>query len=157
MVWAPTVRVVELTNLFGKEPAMLTLPRAADPLVRAFAPCFSDRVFRRFVLLLAGAVLAPRRRCVTSILRVLGPLADGHFSSYHRVLSHARFSTWRLGRTLARLVVAVVPEGEPVVPRPSTTPSRGTAAPRCTAAAATATRSGRATASPSSPGATGGS
>ena len=94
---------------------MLVLPRAAEPLVRAFAPCFSDRVFRRFVLLLVGAVLAPRRRCVTSILRVVGPLADGHFGSYHRVLSHARFSTWDLGRALARLVVTALPADEPIV------------------------------------------
>jgi hypothetical protein len=94
---------------------MFTLPRAAEPLVRTLAPCFSDRVFRRFVLLLVGAVLAPRRRCVTSVLRVLGPLADGHFSSYHRALSHAQFSMWRLGRVLARLVVAAVPGDEPIV------------------------------------------
>jgi hypothetical protein len=72
--------------------SLAIVPRSAVSLVDAFASGCSSRVFARLVTLLIGWVLAPRRRCVTSMLRLLAPMVDGHWSDYHRVLSQARYS-----------------------------------------------------------------
>ena len=93
----------------------LTLPPTAVPLVDSFAGCCSKPTFARMVALVFGWVVAPRRRHVTSALRMLRPSLGGHWSDYHRVLSHARYSMFRLGRVLAGLVVGLVPDGQPVV------------------------------------------
>ncbi len=91
------------------------VPRSAASLVNAFSSCCSRRVFDRLVLLLIGWVLAPRRRCVTSMLRLLASLVDGHWSDYHRVLSHAHYSMLHLAHMLARLVIRLVPHDQPVL------------------------------------------
>jgi hypothetical protein len=57
----------------------------------AFAPLFSKRIFEHVKLLGVGAILAPGKRTVTSVLRVMGKADDRHFQNYHRVLSRARW------------------------------------------------------------------
>jgi len=57
----------------------------------------------RFGVLLVGAILACGKRTVTAILRAVGSLANGHYSTYHRVFSRAPWSQWTLGWTLTRL------------------------------------------------------
>src|SRR5438046_24862 len=47
---------------------MLTLPRAAEPLIAAFAPAFTRPSYLRFVTLLVGAIVTGGRRTVTRIL-----------------------------------------------------------------------------------------
>ena len=94
---------------------MLRVPAAAEPLLSSFSVAFSRPTFQRVVLLLLGAVVTPGRRTVAAVLRTMRPLARGHFSSYHRVLSGARWSLWAAGRALAGAVLARVPEGQPVV------------------------------------------
>src|SRR5687768_17331008 len=95
--------------------SLAIVPRPAASLVDAFSSCCSSRVFARLLTLLIGWVLATRRRCVTSVLRLLTPLVDGHWSDYHRVLSHARYSMLGLARVLATLVLRRVPEDQTVV------------------------------------------
>ena len=94
---------------------MFAFPGSLGPITGAFASCFSARLYQRFLLLVVGLILAPRRRCVTSALRVVHPFLDGHFTSYHRILSHAKWSMWRCGRVLAGLVLALIPGDRPVV------------------------------------------
>ncbi len=94
---------------------MLRIPAAAEPLLASFFVAFSQPTFQRFALLVLGAIVTPGRRTVAAVLRTMRPLARGHFSSYHRVLSGARWSLWAVGRVLARAVLAHVPEGQPVV------------------------------------------
>jgi hypothetical protein len=94
---------------------MLRVPAAAEPLLSSFSVAFSRPTFHRVVLLVLGAVVTPRRRTVAAVLRTMAPLARGHFSSYHRVLSAARWSLWAAGKVLAHAVLAHVPEGEAVV------------------------------------------
>ena len=94
---------------------MLRVPAAAEPLLWSLSVAFSRPTFQRVVLLVLGAVVTPGRRTVAAVLRTMRPLARGHFSSYHRVLSGARWSLWVAGRALAHAVLAHVPEGEPVV------------------------------------------
>lgn len=94
---------------------MSSLPCAITMVIRAFAPLFSNRVFEHAKLLLAGAILAPGKRTVTAVLRVMGKSDDGQFQNYHRVFNRARWSSLDASRVLLGLLVeAFVPKG-PVV------------------------------------------
>jgi len=75
---------------------MVLVPKAAEPLVAAFSIAFTRPTFQRVVLLFLGAILSLRRRTVTAMLRLLGPLAVGHWSDFHRVLCRASWSLWPL-------------------------------------------------------------
>lgn len=81
------------------------LPTAALPLLAEFAPIFTRPTFQRFQLLLAAAILTTGRRTVSNLLRAVRALAPGAPSSYHRVLSQARWSGLRLAAILARFVL----------------------------------------------------
>jgi DDE superfamily endonuclease len=81
-----------------------------------FAPLFSERVFRHVQVLLAGTILAPGKRTVSSALRAMGLGQQKCFHRYHRVLSHASWSSVKASRILLRSLVEVfVPEGDPLV------------------------------------------
>src|SRR3982751_4596358 len=71
---------------------MSIIPVIAQPLVRGFAVAFTRPTFKRFLTLMAGAVLNTGRRTISNILRTLGSLAPGHPSSYHRVFSRRLWS-----------------------------------------------------------------
>jgi hypothetical protein len=91
---------------------MLTLPRAIAETIVPFAELFSERVFEHVKALVTGAILAPGKRTVTSVLRVLGKSFDAHFQNYHRVLNRDRWSPIRAGRRLLELLVETfTPEG----------------------------------------------
>ncbi len=81
------------------------LPSRARPLLEALADAFTQPTFLRFVVLLLAAILTIGNHTVLNLLRTLGALAPGHPSSYHRVFSHRRWSSWRLARVLAGWVV----------------------------------------------------
>ena len=68
------------------ESDMLCLPKAAEPLISAFSVAFTRPTFQRVIALILGAILSLRQRTVTAILRAVGPLAQGHWSDFHRVL-----------------------------------------------------------------------
>ncbi len=51
---------------------MRTLPATMIQVLAPFAPLFSKRVWQHALVLLAGAILAPGRRTVSSALRVMG-------------------------------------------------------------------------------------
>jgi DDE superfamily endonuclease len=81
----------------------------------AFAPLFSDRVWRHAQVLLIGAILAPGKRTVTSCLRIMGLSQERRFVNYHRVLSRARWSGRAASRVLLGLLVQrFAPQG-PIV------------------------------------------
>jgi len=91
---------------------MRSIPPAAEPLLREFAPAFTQPTYQRFVVLLLAAILTTGRRTVTNLLRTVGRLAPGHASSYHRVFSRRRWSRGRLARALAGFLLRRwVPEG----------------------------------------------
>jgi hypothetical protein len=73
-------------------------------IIVAFAPLFRHRTWRHAEVLLVGAILAPGKRTVTSILRTTGLSRERHFVNYHRVLSRARWST----REAARLSLSLL-------------------------------------------------
>ena len=92
----------------------MLLPPEAAPLLAPFAAEFTAPTADRFHTLLAAAVLTTGRRTVAGVLRTLRHLAPGHVTAYRRVLSRAEWSGLALGCALARLVVARLPEGDPV-------------------------------------------
>ncbi len=63
-----------------------------------------------------GAILTPGRRTLSSALRAMGLDQHKRFHRYHRVLSHASWSSVKASRVLLGLLVEMfVPEGDPLV------------------------------------------
>ena len=91
---------------------MRTLPTTMIRVLAPFAPLFSKRVFEHVRVLLAGAILAPGRRTVSSALRAMGLDQHRRFHRYHRVLSRASWSSREASRVLLGLLVKTfAPEG----------------------------------------------
>jgi hypothetical protein len=62
-----------------------------------------------------GAVLAPGKRTVTSVLRIMGLSREKHFQNYHRILNRASWSSLEISRVLLNLLLQTfVPKG-PIV------------------------------------------
>ena len=94
---------------------MLCLPTRFAAVILSFAPLFFQRSWRHAELLLVGAILAPGKRTVTSLLRICGLARERHFVNYHRVLNRAAWSPRAASRLLlARLTAAFAAVG-PVV------------------------------------------
>lgn len=95
---------------------MLTIPVALTQLMVNFAAIFSKRVWAHVEVLVVGALLAPGKRTVTAVLRVMGLSQEGQFQQYHRVLNRARWSSVAVARLLLGLVVdTFVPTGPVVI------------------------------------------
>jgi hypothetical protein len=95
---------------------MRTLPTQMIRVLTPFVPLFSKRVWQHAQVLLAGAILAPGGRTVSSALRAMGLDQEKRFHRYHRVLSRASWSSRKVSRVLLGLLVeAFVPEGAPLV------------------------------------------
>ncbi len=83
---------------------MPDLPARFAAIIVSFAPLFRHRTWHHAEILLVGAILAPGKRTVTSILRITGLSRERHFVNYHRVLNRARWS----GREAARLLLGLL-------------------------------------------------
>ena len=94
---------------------MQHLPARFAAVILAFAPLFVHRTWRHARVLLIGAILAPGRRTVASVLRITSRSRERRFVNYHRVLSRAVWCP-RAGAhiLLGLLIDAFVPRG-PVV------------------------------------------
>ena len=79
-------------------------PHLAPPILATwlsvFRPCFTAPVWNRILVLVAGAVLAPGKRTVTQVLRVMGLADEPSFRRYHEVLSRARWDGQAVARVL---------------------------------------------------------
>src|SRR5690242_18219212 len=95
---------------------MLCLPPRFAAVIVAFAPVFVQRrTWRHAEKLLVGAILAPGRRTVTSLLRIVGLGRERCFVNYHRVLNRAVRSSRATSHVLLGLLLnAFAPTG-PVV------------------------------------------
>jgi hypothetical protein len=88
------------------------LPGPARALFDALGGAFHRATALRFGLLLAAALLTVGRHTVANLLRTLGPLVPGDPSSYRRVFSRRRWSSWRLAQLLTGWVVRhLLPDG----------------------------------------------
>ena len=74
---------------------MRTLPTQMIRVLLPFMPLFSKRVFQHAQVLLAGAILAPGARTVSSALRAMGLDQEKCFHRYHRVLAVPAGRVWR--------------------------------------------------------------
>src|SRR5437867_489443 len=94
------------------------MPTLSPEIIQLLAPlalAMTAPTYRKALVLLCGATLAPGRRTVCSTLRVLG-LVEGNFSKYHRVLSRAQWSPMLMSRLLLGLLSRTfVVAGEPLV------------------------------------------
>ena len=91
---------------------MRTLPARMLHLLSPFTPLFSERVWQHAQVLLAGAILGPGERTVSSALRVMGLGHEKRFHRYHRVLSRAAWSGREASRVLLGLLIrAFCPHG----------------------------------------------
>src|SRR5215467_8900195 len=94
---------------------MLLLPADMVAFLAPFAPLFSRPVWRHVQVLLAGAILAPGRRMVSSALRAVGLGRLSQFQRYHRVLNRAVWSSLGASRILLGLLVATLAPSGPLV------------------------------------------
>jgi hypothetical protein len=85
------------------------LPASLDPLPRRFlsglaifADLFTRPTWSNVLVLLAGVILAPGRRTVTSALRILGRERDSDFGTFHRILSR---TVWSSRAVAGRLLI----------------------------------------------------
>jgi hypothetical protein len=83
---------------------MPRLPARFAAVILCFAPLFFQRSWRHAEVLLVGAILAPGRRTVSSILRITGLHRERQFVNYHRVLNRAAWS----GRAAARVLLGLL-------------------------------------------------
>ena len=82
------------------------LPTPVHAVFEPLAPALTRPTYHRFILLALAAILTVGGRTVANLLRLLGALAPGHSSSYHRLLSHRRWPSRRLARRYIAAVLA---------------------------------------------------
>jgi DDE superfamily endonuclease len=88
------------------------LPEPVHTVFEPLAPALTRPTYHRLVLLALAAILTVGGRTIANLLRTLGGLAPGHSSSYHRALSHRRWSSRRLARRyLAAVLARFAPRG----------------------------------------------
>lgn len=84
---------------------MSSIAIPALPLLPDLAVAFTEPTFRRVTVLVLAAILTTGRRTVSNLLRRVRGLTQGDDSSYHRVLSQAKWQGLRLAALLARFVL----------------------------------------------------
>jgi DDE superfamily endonuclease/Archaeal putative transposase ISC1217 len=86
------------------------------PIILAFRSLFTQPVWGSALVLWVGAILAPGKRTVSAILRVMGQKDQPDFQKYHRVLNRAVWSSRRASQLVLEQIVQVfVPNGEIVM------------------------------------------
>lgn len=95
---------------------MRNLPTEIMVLMQYFVPVFSERTWDWVQVLVVGAMLAPGKRTVTAVLRVMGLSEERQFQRYHRVLNRAKWSSLQVSQILlGSLVIRFVSLGGPVI------------------------------------------
>ncbi len=85
---------------------MLTPPTEIMVILGSFAQVFSERTWDWVQVLVVGAILAPGKRTVSSVLRVVGLSDEKQYQRYHRVLNRAKWSGLEVSKILLGLLVA---------------------------------------------------
>jgi DDE superfamily endonuclease len=97
----------------------MTKPAATSILGQRLAPfeaLFTGPTWHNLLVLLAGALLAPGRRTVTSALSILGLRAATGFTNFHRVLNRNRWSSRAAAERLLHLLLGTfVPDGPVII------------------------------------------
>jgi DDE superfamily endonuclease len=99
----------------NQPPFLLSIPDDGTEPALAIA-LHPIRVWNRILVLVAGAVLAPGKRTVTQVLRVVGLADEPSFRRYHEVLSRARWDGRAVARRLLLYIIErLLPNGDVVV------------------------------------------
>ena len=80
----------------------VALPERFLSRLVGFADLFTRPTWSNVLSLLAGAVLAPGRRTVSTALRILGRERDPNFCNFHRILNRAAWSSRAAARQRCR-------------------------------------------------------
>ncbi len=83
----------------------MRLSNSLASVVEPFAVAFTERSFRRFIVLLLRTIVCNGRRTVANIVRTIEPIADLHLCNFCRFLSEAPWKLWVVGGVLARQLV----------------------------------------------------
>ena len=95
---------------------MIELPSRFQDTISDFSSAFRKDVYKKFEILLSGAILCPGSRTVCNLLRIVGLHWEKNFSKYHRFLNRDKWSPLLLaGVLLGLLIEAFVPLGEALV------------------------------------------
>ena len=99
---------------------MLRLPSCFATVILSFAALFFQRSWRHAEVLLIGAIMAPGRRMVSSILRIVGLQRERRFVNHHRVPNRAVWSPHAASRLLLGLLIrAFYPRAGPALVHPA--------------------------------------
>jgi hypothetical protein len=90
-------------------------PARVARIILVSAPLFVHRSWRHAQVLLIGAILAPGRRTVTSLLKIMGRSRERRFVNFHRVLSRAPWCPRMGARILLGLLIDAFAANGPVV------------------------------------------
>jgi hypothetical protein len=93
---------------------MLYFPEGFQDLLQCFQPAFTRPSFCRFSYLVMASILTLGSHTVLNLLRTLEAFQEGHWTSFHRFFSRRRWKPWCLARILSSLILALVPDDEPV-------------------------------------------
>src|ERR1700752_710874 len=91
------------------------LPACLMSRLAGMSEMFTRPTWHNVLLLLAGAILAPGKRTVTAVLRILGREQETDFPTYHGVLSRAGWASRAVAGWLLRLLVAAFVGAEATV------------------------------------------
>ena len=95
-------------------PAFVT-PAILAQWMAPFQPLFTRPTWQNLLVLVAGSILAPGRRTVTSTLSIMGLREMTTFTNFHRVLNRNRWSSRATARCLLTLLVTAFAPNGPVV------------------------------------------
>jgi hypothetical protein len=91
------------------------LPDSFLACLPVFADCFTGPGYRRFVALLTGWLLCIGKHTVTGVMRAAGVVGKREHSGYHRFFSRGAWNPDRVGLTLMRLILQLLPKDRRVV------------------------------------------
>ncbi len=94
---------------------MPCLPSRFVAVVLSFAPLFCQKSWNHAEVLLIGAIRAPCKRTVASLLRICGLAHERCFVNHHRVQNRAAWSPRAASQVLLGLLIAVFAPDGPVV------------------------------------------
>ena len=84
---------------------MFVLPPEFTEIICVFSSYFSNKIYRRAIILLLGAILTQGKRTVCGVLRTLRLSNTTRWDLYHRVLSRAKWSALKCSKALGRLII----------------------------------------------------
>ena len=74
---------------------MYRIPKEVRKLFEEVSKEFSASVWKRFVQLIMAAIILRGRKSIWRLLYCSGIEMTGHFSTYHRIFSHRRWSAYQ--------------------------------------------------------------